>query len=79
MKVKVYIRLKEGVLDVQGQVVLRALRNLGFEEVEEVRIGKLIEMELSDGDRERVKEMCERMLANPVVEDYEIVIEDGKD
>jgi phosphoribosylformylglycinamidine synthase len=76
MKAKVYIRLKEGVLDVQGQVVLRALRNLGFEEVENVRIGKLIEMEIKNPSEERIKEMCERMLANPVVEDYEIVIED---
>jgi phosphoribosylformylglycinamidine synthase len=76
MKAKVYIRLKEGVLDVQGQVVLRALRNLGFEEVENVRIGKLIEMEINNPSEERIKEMCERMLANPVVEDYEIVIED---
>jgi phosphoribosylformylglycinamidine synthase len=76
MKAKVYIRLKEGVLDVQGQVVLRALRNLGFEEVENVRIGKLIEMEIKNPSKERIKEMCERMLANPVVEDYEIVIED---
>ena len=76
MKAKVYIRLKEGVLDVQGQVVLRALRNLGFEEVENVRIGKLIEMEISNPSNERIKEMCERMLANPVIEDYEIVIED---
>ena len=76
MKAKVYIRLKEGVLDVQGQVVLRALRNLGFEEVENVRIGKLIEMEISNPSKERIKEMCERMLANPVIEDYEIVIED---
>jgi phosphoribosylformylglycinamidine synthase PurS subunit len=78
MKAKVYIRLKEGVLDVQGQVVLRALRNLGFEEVENVRIGKLIEMEINNPSEERIKEMCERMLANPVVEDYEIVIEDKR-
>lgn len=78
MKAKIFIRLKEGVLDVQGQVVQRALRNLGFEEVENVRIGKLIEMELSNADEERIRDMCERMLANPVVEDYEIVIEDGK-
>ena len=76
MKAKVYIRLKEGVLDVQGQVVLRALRNLGFEEVENVRIGKLIEIKIKNPSKERIKEMCERMLANPVVEDYEIVIED---
>jgi phosphoribosylformylglycinamidine synthase len=76
MKAKVYIRLKEGVLDVQGQVVLRALRNLGFAEVENVRIGKLIEMEINNPSEDRIREMCERMLANPVVEDYEIVIED---
>jgi len=79
MKAKIFIRLKEGVLDAQGQVVLRGLRNLGFSEVEEVRVGKLIEMELSKVDEERIREMCELMLANPVVEDYEIVVEDGKD
>lgn len=78
MKAKVFIRLKKGVLDVQGQVVQRALRNLGFDEVENVRIGKLIEMELSKADEGRIRDMCERMLANPVVEDYEIVIEDGE-
>ncbi|MGB9797862.1 MAG: phosphoribosylformylglycinamidine synthase subunit PurS [bacterium] len=75
MKAKIFIRLKEGVLDVQGQVVLRALRNLGFNEVENVRIGKLIEMEVKNPSEERIKEMCEKMLANPVIEDYEIVIE----
>jgi len=78
MKAKIFIRLKQGVLDVQGQVVQRALRNLGFDEVENVRIGKLIEMELSKADEGRIRDMCERMLANPVVEDYEIVIEDGE-
>ncbi len=78
MRARIFIRLKEGVLDVQGQVVQRALRNLGFEEVENVRIGKLIEMELSNGEEGRIRDMCERMLANPVVEDYEIVIEDGE-
>lgn len=78
MKAKVYIRLKEGVLDVQGQVVKKSLINLGFEEVEDVRIGKLVELKLSDGNPERVREMCEKLLANPVVEDYQIEMEDEK-
>ncbi len=76
MKAKVFIRLKEGVLDVQGQVVKKSLINLGFEEVEDVRIGKLVELKLSDGNPERVREMCEKLLANPVVEDYQIEMED---
>jgi len=71
-QVKVYVTLKPTLLDAQGRVVQNALTALGYENVRQVRIGKYIEMELADGadiDRE-VKEMCDRLLANPVIENY---------
>ena len=68
MKARVVIMLKKSVLDPQGQAVSRALVSLGFDEVKEVRLGKLIEMELGEGDpkkaRERLAQMCEKLLAN---------------
>jgi phosphoribosylformylglycinamidine synthase len=74
-KVKVYVTLKRGVLDPQGSAVGRALRSMGFEEVEDVRLGKYIEVTLRDGQSEaeakqRLDEMCRRLLANTVIEDY---------
>jgi phosphoribosylformylglycinamidine synthase subunit PurS len=70
---KVYVTLKRGVLDPQGQAVARSLVRLGFDEVKGARIGKYIELELT-GDRaaaeQRLKEMCERLLANTVIEEY---------
>lgn len=72
-QVKVYVTLKPTLLDAQGRVVQNALSSLGYDNVGQVRIGKYIEMELtSDGkDVEReVKEMCDRLLANPVIENY---------
>jgi phosphoribosylformylglycinamidine synthase len=80
VKVKVYVTLKESVLDPQGETVAKALKALGFSEVEKVRLGKVIYMEISDGEglKERVKEMCERLLANPVIEDYHFEIEKEK-
>ena len=70
---KVYVTLKRGVLDPQGQAVARSLGRLGFDEVKDARIGKYIELEL-EGDRaaaeQRLKEMCERLLANTVIEEY---------
>ncbi|NAZ35237.1 phosphoribosylformylglycinamidine synthase subunit PurS [Rubellimicrobium sp. CFH 75288] len=76
MKVVVTIMLRPGVLDPQGQAVQRALASLGFEEVREVRQGKVIELDLALADREeaelRVREMCERLLANTVIESYRI-------
>jgi phosphoribosylformylglycinamidine synthase len=71
--VKVYVTLKPSLLDAQGRVVQNALNNLGYEGVEDVRIGKFIEMQV-DGDeaavKQKVTEMCDRLLANPVIEDY---------
>ena len=75
MRVRVLIRPKAGILDPQGQVVERALPALGFEGVRDVRVGRLVELEVDDPVR--LPEMCERLHANPLIEDYEIV-EDGK-
>ena len=77
MKVQVLIRPKEGILDPQGQAVERALPALGFEGVEHVRIGRLVELEAQDPAR--VEEMCERLLANPLIEDYEVVVADKEE
>ncbi len=79
MKAKVHVSLKVGVLDPQGKAVGDALGRLGFGEVEGVRVGKTIEIDLADGlskaDAEkRVKDMCEKLLANTVVERYAIEI-----
>jgi phosphoribosylformylglycinamidine synthase len=77
MKVRVYVTLKKGVLDPQGKAIHHALEGLGFAGVNDVRAGKLIELELaegiSDGD---VEEMCRRLLANTVIENF--VIENDK-
>jgi phosphoribosylformylglycinamidine synthase PurS subunit len=76
MKVRVYVTLKKGVLDPQGQAVKRTLARTGFEEVAAVRIGKYIELDVTDGTPPaRVEEMCKRLLANTVIEDYRIVEE----
>lgn len=64
------IRPKAGILDPQGQVVQRALPALGFEGVTDVRVGRLVELEVQDTTQ--VEAMCERLLANPLVEDYEV-------
>ncbi len=73
MKVTVKVTLKKGVLDPQGKAIGHALETLGFDGVGEVRQGKLIEMELPENTSEdKIKEMCEKLLANPVIEDYEI-------
>lgn len=78
MKAKVYVTLKEDVLDPQGDAVRRSLTSLGFEEVRGVRVGKVIEVNLSGHDREKaeadVRQMCERLLANPVIEDFRFEI-----
>jgi phosphoribosylformylglycinamidine synthase PurS subunit len=80
MKVTVLVRLKGEVLDPQGDAVKRALATLGFEGVSSVRVGKLIEIQVDDREGQapsfeaRVKKMADEMLANPVIEDYEIRI-----
>lgn len=79
MRARVLVELKPGMLDPEGETVQRSLGQLGFDEVEDVHVGKVIELELDEEDedraRERVDEMCRRLLANPVIHDYEIEIE----
>ncbi|WP_371037686.1 MULTISPECIES: phosphoribosylformylglycinamidine synthase subunit PurS [unclassified Rhodosalinus] len=73
MKARVHVMLKEGVLDPQGEAVRHALGSLGFEGVTGVRQGKVIELDLAPGtDRETVERMCEALLANTVIERYDI-------
>ena len=72
MKARVLIRPKEGILDPQGQAVERALPALGFAGVEEVRVGRLVELEVPDAAE--LDAMCRRLLANPLVEDYEVQV-----
>lgn len=78
MKARVFITLKNGVLDPQGKAIGHALNGLGFSSVGDVRQGKVIDLELSDTDqtkaKEEIKAMCEKLLANTVIEKYEIEI-----
>jgi phosphoribosylformylglycinamidine synthase subunit PurS len=79
MRARVHVRLKDGVLDPQGAAIGRALAQLGFAGVREVRQGKMIELQLNENDRTeaeaRVRAMCEQLLANPVIETYTVTIE----
>ncbi len=70
MKARVLIRPKEGILDPQGKAVERALPALGFDGVSHVRVGRLVELEAEDGAD--LESLCEKLLANPLIEDYEI-------
>ncbi|MDJ0977004.1 MAG: phosphoribosylformylglycinamidine synthase subunit PurS [Erythrobacter sp.] len=73
MKVRIHVRLKPGVLDPQGRAVHHALEGLGFEGVEDVRIGRLIEMDVAQGTSlSALTNMCEKLLANTVIEDFAI-------
>lgn len=71
MRARVLVRPKAGILDPQGQAVERALPALGFDGVRNVHVGRLIELDVEDPAR--LPEMCERLLSNPLIEDYEIV------
>jgi phosphoribosylformylglycinamidine synthase PurS subunit len=73
VKARVLVRPKHGILDPQGQAVERALPALGFEGVRNVHVGRLIELEVDDPAR--LGEMCERLLANPLIEDYEVLLD----
>jgi phosphoribosylformylglycinamidine synthase subunit PurS len=75
LKARVLIRPKEGILDPQGQTVERALPALGFEGASHVRIGRLVELEVDDPSQ--VPAMCEKLLANPLIEDYEVQLLEG--
>jgi phosphoribosylformylglycinamidine synthase subunit PurS len=76
MKARVFVTLKNGVLDPQGKAIGHALNGLGFAQVGEVRQGKVIDIELQESDAEKarasLKQMCEKLLANTVIEKYEI-------
>ena len=71
MRARVLIRPKEGILDPQGQAVEQALPALGFSGVRNVHVGRLVELDVDDPSE--VPEMCEQLLANPLIEDYEVV------
>jgi phosphoribosylformylglycinamidine synthase subunit PurS len=78
MKAKIYITLKNGILDPQGRAIQQSLHALGFGSVEEVRIGKFIEVDLCEIDttsgENTIKAICEKLLANTVIEEYEYEI-----
>ena len=78
MRVKIFVSLKEGVLDPQGKAIERSLHTFGYDEVRDVRVGKFLELEVDAPSREsaaaRVREMCDKLLANPVIEDYRFEI-----
>ncbi len=76
MKVRVLVRLKSGILDPQGATVQRALHGLGFADLRDVRVGKLIELDVdaasAEHARARVDDMCRKLLTNPLLEDYTV-------
>jgi phosphoribosylformylglycinamidine synthase subunit PurS len=81
IRAKVYVTLKRGVLDPQGETVKGALETLGFAGVQDVRIGKFMVITLNGVNRDeatrRVEEMCKKLLANPVIEEYRFELEEG--
>jgi len=82
MRVKIFVLFKDGVLDPQGKAVERSLHTLGYQEVRDVRMGKYFEIELQAASRQgveaRIREMCDKLLANPVIEDYRFEFQDEK-
>jgi len=78
MRVRIYVSLKHGVLDPQGKAIERSLHTLGYSEVRDVRTGKCLELEVDETSHlaaeARVREMCDKLLANPVIEDYRLEI-----
>ena len=79
MRVKIFISLKTGVLDPQGKAIERSLHTLGYTEAQDVRMGKYLELNVEASSRAaaetRIREMCDKLLANPVIEDYRFEIE----
>ena len=79
MKVQIHISLKNGVLDPQGKAIENSLINLGFDKIENVRQGKFIELNIDESDpveaRKQAMEMCEKLLANTVIENYRVDLE----
>ena len=81
MHVKIFVSLKNGVLDPQGKAVEQSLHTLGYKEVQDVRVGKFVELNLQANSREavegRIREMCDKLLANPVIENFHYEISEG--
>ncbi|HTN70438.1 MAG TPA: phosphoribosylformylglycinamidine synthase subunit PurS [Methylomirabilota bacterium] len=79
MRVKIFVSLKNGVLDPQGKAIERSLHTLGYPEVKDVRMGKYLELNIEASSpsaaEARIREMCDKLLANPVIEDYRFEIE----
>jgi len=82
MKAKVHVTLKSGILDPQGRAVQQSLATLGFSAVQDVRVGKFLEIELKHSDHAQaeseLKAMCEKLLANTVIEDYRYELESSQ-
>jgi phosphoribosylformylglycinamidine synthase len=80
MRVKIFVSLRSGVLDPQGKAIERSLHVLGYGEVQDVRMGKVLEFKIDAASREaaesRIREMCDKLLANPVIEDYRFEIQE---
>jgi phosphoribosylformylglycinamidine synthase subunit PurS len=74
VRARIVVRLRPGILDPQGTTIRRALEGLGFPEVRDLRVGKVLDLTLDEADparaRQRLDEMCRKLLANPVIEDY---------
>ena len=83
MKARIVVRLRPGILDPQGTTIRRALEGLGFPEVRDMRVGKVLDLTLDETDagraRQRLEEMCRKLLANPVIEDYTCEVVEGDD
>ena len=83
MRARIVVRLRPGVLDPQGSTIRKALEGLGFPEVRDLRVGKVLEMTLDETDRgraaARLDEMCRRLLANPVIEEYSCEVEGAEE
>ncbi len=80
---KIYVTLKPTVNDPQGETVLGALKSLGFNSVDSVRVGKYMELKVAEGERKqaerRVREMCDKLLANPVIEEFHFELQEMPD
>lgn len=81
LKAEIYITLKKTVADPQGLTIRHALESLGYQDLEEVRVGKLITVKLNSQDKKeakkRINEICQRLLANPIIEDYSFEINEA--
>ena len=82
LEAEIYITLKKTVSDPQGLTIKHALESLGYQNLEEVRVGKLVTIKLSSKDKKKAEqkldEMCQKLLANPIIEDYHLKIKEAK-